>query len=53
MGHAVYTMSDPRAQVILKKHAKQPGLQKATMEEYNMLCSIELKATPHNSRLAA
>ena len=26
MGHAVYTMSDPRAQ-ILKTHGQEPGLQ--------------------------
>ena len=40
MGHAVYTMSDPRAQ-ILKTHAKSLAYKKGYDEEYEMLCSIE------------
>ena len=40
MGHAVYTLSDPRAQ-ILKTHAKSLAYQKGYDEEYEMLCSIE------------
>ena len=40
IGHAVYTLSDPRAQ-ILKSHAKRLAYEKGFDEEYNMLCSIE------------
>ena len=40
MGHAVYTMSDPR-EVILKERAKHLAYEKGFEEEYNMLCSIE------------
>jgi citrate synthase len=40
IGHAVYTMSDPRAQ-ILKNHARHLAYEKGYDEEYNMLCSIE------------
>ena len=40
MGHAVYTMSDPRAQ-ILKTHAKSLAYKKGYDEEYELLCSIE------------
>ena len=40
MGHAVYTLSDPRAQ-ILKKHAKHLAYEKGYDEEYELLCSIE------------
>ena len=40
MGHAVYTLSDPRAQ-ILKTHAKNLAYKKGYDEEYEMLCSIE------------
>lgn len=40
MGHAVYTLSDPRAQ-ILKTHAKKLAYQKGFDEEYELLCSIE------------
>ena len=40
MGHAVYTLSDPRAQ-ILKTHAKSLAYKKGYDEEYEMLCSIE------------
>ena len=40
MGHAVYTMSDPR-EVILKNRARHLAYEKGFEEEYNMLCSIE------------
>ena len=40
MGHAVYTVSDPR-EVILKQRAKHLAYEKGFEEEYNMLCSIE------------
>lgn len=40
MGHAVYTLSDPRAQ-ILKTHARRLAYDKGYDEEYEMLCSIE------------
>ena len=40
IGHAVYTMSDPRAQ-ILKTHAKSLAYKKGYDEEYELLCSIE------------
>ena len=40
IGHAVYTLSDPRAQ-ILKTHAKRLAYEKGFDEEYEMLCSIE------------
>ena len=40
MGHAVYTLSDPRAQ-ILKTHARRLAYEKGYDEEYEMLCSIE------------
>jgi len=40
MGHAVYTLSDPRAQ-ILKTHAKKLAYEKGYDEEYELLCSIE------------
>ena len=44
MGHAVYTMSDPR-EVILKEKAKNLAYEKGFETEYNMLCSIE-RLTP-------
>mgnify|MGYP002940781166 CR=1 FL=1 len=40
MGHAVYTLSDPRAQ-ILKTHARSLAYKNGYDEEYEMLCSIE------------
>jgi citrate synthase len=40
MGHAVYTISDPR-EVILKERARNLAYEKGYEEEYNMLCSIE------------
>ena len=40
MGHAVYTISDPR-EVVLKQRARHLAYEKGFEEEYNMLCSIE------------
>ncbi|MGN0975575.1 MAG: citrate synthase [Gemmiger sp.] len=40
IGHAVYTLSDPRAQ-ILKSHSRRLAYEKGYDEEYNLLCSIE------------
>ena len=40
IGHAVYTLSDPRAQ-ILKKYSKDLAYEKGLGEQYNMLCMIE------------
>ena len=40
MGHAVYTVSDPR-EIILKERARHLAYEKGYEEEYNMLCSIE------------
>ena len=40
MGHAVYTISDPR-EVILKERARHLAYEKGFEKEYNMLCSIE------------
>lgn len=40
IGHAVYTKSDPRAQ-ILKKYSKQLAYQKGLAREYDCLCQIE------------
>ena len=40
MGHAVYTISDPR-EVVLKQRARHLAYDKGFEEEYNMLCSIE------------
>ena len=40
VGHAVYTVSDPR-EVILKNRARHLAYEKGFEEEYNMLCSIE------------
>ena len=40
LGHAVYTISDPR-EVILKQRARHLAYDKGFEEEYNMLCSIE------------
>lgn len=44
MGHAIYTKSDPRAQ-ILKKHAKKLAKENGFEKEYIALCQIE-KLTP-------
>ena len=40
IGHAVYTKSDPRAQ-ILKKHSKDLAYKKGMQREYDCLCQIE------------
>jgi citrate synthase len=40
IGHAVYTKSDPRAQ-ILKKYSKDLACQKGLQKEYDTLCAIE------------
>lgn len=44
IGHAVYTKSDPRAQ-ILKKYSKDLAYQKGMEREWNILCGIE-KVSP-------
>lgn len=40
IGHAVYTKTDPRAQ-ILKKHSKDLAYEKGMQREYDCLCQIE------------
>ena len=40
IGHAVYTKSDPRAQ-ILKRHSKDLAYEKEMQREYDCLCQIE------------
>lgn len=40
IGHAVYTKSDPRAQ-ILKKYSKDLAYKKGFKKEYDLLCLIE------------
>ena len=40
LGHAVYTLSDPRA-VILKQKAEQLALHKDRIKEYNLYANIE------------
>lgn len=40
IGHAVYTKSDPRAQ-ILKKHSKDLAYEKGMQRKYDCLCQIE------------
>ncbi len=49
MGHAVYTLSDPRAQ-ILKKQSKNLAYEKGYKKEYDALCQIE-KLAPEAFRL--
>ena len=44
MGHAIYTLSDPRAQ-ILKKHSEKLAKDHGFSREYTALCQIE-KLTP-------
>ncbi len=44
MGHAVYTLSDPRA-TILRKYAQELAAEKGYMEEFNLYSSVE-KLTP-------
>lgn len=43
MGHAIYTLSDPRA-VLLKKHAKQLAEEKGLLAEWQLLDTIERRA---------
>ncbi|UNC91615.1 citrate/2-methylcitrate synthase [Candidatus Contubernalis alkaliaceticus] len=40
IGHAVYTLSDPRA-ILLKEKAKELAKEKHLEEEFNLYCSIE------------
>ena len=40
VGHAVYTISDPRA-ILLKESARQLAEQKGKLDEYNLYCAIE------------
>ncbi len=40
MGHAVYTLSDPR-EVILKKYAKSLAAEKGLMDEFNLYDTVE------------
>lgn len=44
MGHAVYTLSDPRT-VILKRRAKKPAQQKGMLDESDMMETAE-RVTP-------
>lgn len=44
LGHAVYTLSDPRA-VLLKKKAAELAAEKGMTKEFNLYCLIE-KLTP-------
>ena len=43
MGHAIYTLSDPRA-VLLKKHARQLAEEKGLLSEWQLLDTIERTA---------
>lgn len=40
MGHAIYTLSDPRA-VILKEHAKKLAAEKGTLDRFELIESVE------------
>ena len=40
MGHAVYTLSDPRA-VILRQKARDLAMEKGFEDEFNLLCLVE------------
>ena len=40
LGHAVYTLSDPRA-ILLKKKAKELAIEKDRLDEFELYCSIE------------
>lgn len=40
VGHAIYTISDPRA-ILLKERAKQLAEEKNRLDEYNLYCLIE------------
>lgn len=53
MGHAIYTISDPRA-LVLKRKAKELAIQKNCLEEYELYNTIErlapdIIAEVHNS----
>ena len=59
MGHAIYTMNDPRA-VVLKKHAEALANKKGFGDEFNLLKKIEelspaafLKITGHDKAMCA
>ena len=45
MGHAVYSLSDPRAE-ILKKYAKQLSVEKGMDEEYELYSAVAELAPP-------
>ena len=45
MGHAVYSLSDPRAE-ILKKYAKQLSVEKGMEEEYELYSAVAELAPP-------
>lgn len=45
LGHAVYTMSDPRA-VLLRKYAAQMAEEKGRSEEFHLLESVERLGVP-------
>jgi citrate synthase len=51
MGHAVYTLSDPRAK-ILKKYAKLLATEKGLLNEFNLLDSIERLSGGANGLIA-
>ena len=40
MGHAVYTLSDPRA-IILREHARDLAVEKGFEDEFDLLCLVE------------
>ena len=44
MGHAVYTMSDPRA-VVLKEYARSLSEEKGLQEEFHLYETVEKKAS--------
>lgn len=45
MGHAIYTLSDPRA-ILLKEKARELAIEKGKEAEFNLYNSVE-KLTPH------
>jgi citrate synthase len=51
MGHAVYTLSDPRAK-ILKKYAKLLATEKGLLDEFNLLDAIERLSGGANGLIA-
>ncbi len=44
MGHAVYTLSDPRA-VVLKEYIKNLAIEKGLEDEYKLYCNVATLAT--------